>query len=269
MKLERRLLVELPPESDAVIADADLAADGRLLALLRHPDGRRECLFAGTGRSLPLPADADYVRAMPEDRLLVIGIRTNRRNGAVLRPDGTLEAVFDLDAPICDALVDMSDGTFWVSYFRMGAPVGLAGEGLVRFDARGTPSVRFRSDFAGPESAGETHPFCLGEDTTLWLCPEPDFQLLQIDWSRWSLRSRRVPWECQDADALCVRPPAAYFAATRRHPHLILAMDLKSGRTVEAGSLRGRPRPVTKGPGVFLDIQRREVGLLRIPGRCA
>lgn len=255
-------MCELAPGSDETITDADIAPSGELLVTIRYGDGRRECRLPDSGRFVPLPANADYVRGLPESRLLVISIRTNSRNGAVLDLDGNAVSVFELDAPICDALVDPSDGTFWVSYFRLGAPAGLAGEGLVRFDTEGRASVRFRSEFSGPESAGETHPFVLGEDTALWMCPEPEFRLLEIDWSRWKLRSRRVPWECHESDALAVRPPVAYFASPRQHPQQVMGFDFKNGVVHEAGTVRGRPRPVCHPRGVFLDILRREVVLL-------
>jgi hypothetical protein len=265
MRLVRTTLFEIPAEEQAGISDADTTPRGEPLVLLRRPDGSRECLYPRLGRVLPLPPQTDFIRAMPWDRLLLVSTRSNRGNGRVLAPDGSEQAVFDLDAPICDVLVDWSDGAFWVSYFRMGVPAGLSGEGLVRFDPDGKPTVRFRSDFSGPESGGETHPFFLAEPHTIWLFPEPESRLLEIDWTRWAIRSRRVPWVCQEADAICVRGSTAYFAGTRQHVGGVMAMGLDGSDAVDVGSIRGRPRPASAPEGVFLDIQRRSVALLSAP----
>lgn len=262
----RTVLYQAP--AGARIGDADLSHDGgELLVVQRFADGRRELAFAQSGRRIQLPEGVDYCRAMPEGRVLAVGIRANRKNGRILDREGREERVFDMDAPVCDALVDWQDGDFWVSYFRLGVAVGLAGEGLVRFNARGEPTVRFRSEFAGPESAGDTHPFCLGKGSTIWIMPEPDYYLLELDWARWSIRSRRVSWEAHGADAISVRPGVVYMAGSRQHTHAVHAYHVREELLEKVGEIRGRPRPVMTRHGVFLDILPHEVALLTLEGR--
>lgn len=265
MSLVRTVLYQAP--AGARIGDADLTYDGsELLVVQRYPDGRRELAFPKSGRRLALPDGVDYCRAMPGGRVLAVGIRSNRQNGRIFNRDGNEERVFDLDAPVCDALVDWEDGDFWVSYFRLGVAVGLAGEGLVRFNARGEATVRFRSEFSGPESAGDTHPFCLGRGSTIWMMPDPDYYLLELDWARWSIRSRRVSWEAHGADAINARPGVVYMAGSRQHGHVVHAYHLREDLLEKVGEVRGRPRPVITRNGVFLDILPHEVAFLALEG---
>jgi len=265
VSLSRKVLYQAPAGSR--IGDADLSQDGgELLVVQRRADsGKRELVFPKSSRTLPLADNVDYCRALPEGRVLAMSIRVSKQNGRILSPDGAEERVFDLDAPVCDALVDWQDGEFWVSYFRMGVPVGLAGEGLVRFNARGEPIIKLRSEFSGPESAGDTHPFCLGRDSKIWMLPEPDYYLLELDWSRWSVRSRRVPWDAHGADAITARTGVVYMAGAKQHTHAVHAYHLREDLLEQVGEIRGRPRPVLTRHGLFLDILPHEVALL-VPG---
>jgi hypothetical protein len=264
MKLGREILYEPPKDSGIRIVDADLGKRGSLVVVQRHPDGKREAIFPKTGRTLALPETADYARVLPANRLLVVSIRANEENGRIFGPRGDLEHLFDLDAPVCDAQVDWSDGEFWVAYFRLGVAVGLAGEGLVRFNTSGNPVVKFASDFSGPESSGDLHPFCLGAGTTLWIFGDPDFALLEIDWNRWKIRSRKVPYECHGADALCARGGTVYMAGSRQHPQTVFAYDVKKQSAVEIGKVQGRSRVIQHRGGIFLDIQATEVARLSV-----
>ncbi|MFZ7824018.1 hypothetical protein ACO1DI_13135 [Priestia sp. 40] len=88
---------------------------------------------------------------------------------------------------------------------------GISTEGLVLFDHTGLPTFQYHSHLPDAPSIEDCYAICRGENTTLWLYPYTDFELIQVNPEKNSFISHQTPGTLHGSQAISIRGKYSYF----------------------------------------------------------
>jgi hypothetical protein len=206
------------------------------------------------------------VRWIDNNCFLIADARNDGKtdNVFILNLDGTLLNSFNCGDGIEDIVI--SNEGIWISYFDEGVfGRGISTEGLVLFSHEGTPLFRYHSDLLDRPTIVDCYAICKGKSASLWLFPYIDFPLLNVNPTKRTIESYKVPKVLHGSNGVCVRGKFAYFYDRYNSKGELYSWEIGKSHSQLIGKIKGSSRGLdTRESNHFISINDSYVKAYRI-----
>ena len=218
------------------------------MAVVRNGDAVR-VVTPTWEREVPAPIRFPRIRALDDDRVLLVDSRTSdyAPNAWILDRHRGATAHFLAGDAIMDIVI--SPPFIVVTYFDEAfTSDGPAGEGVSFFDFDGQFLWGYRTQF-GDEAVDVMDVYAASTDAAgyLWFYPYTEFPLVRLDMHAREQTLFTPPEALQGSHALSIRDDTAYFVGPYQRHGALFAWPLGAPEARHIGIIRGEARGLPEG----------------------
>ncbi|MUK88232.1 TetR family transcriptional regulator [Ornithinibacillus sp. L9] len=245
MDIIETVLYSKPDADNVELIDGDWTDNYGLILVLKE-NGKFVVQIGDSKLMLPnftISCTYPLVRWIDNNCFLIADARNedNTENLYIINLDGTVLNSFHCGDGIEDIVVS-NDG-IWISYFDEGVfGHGISTEGLVLFSIQGESLFRYHSDLLDRPSIVDCYAICKGTSPSLWLFPYIEFPLLNVNPTKKTVETYKVPKVLHGSNGICVRGRFAYFYDRYNSNGEVYCWEFGSKRPQLVGHFNGTAR---------------------------
>ena len=266
MRIVETTIFTIEPDDNCLnIIDADYKDEyGLVLVQKRH--NRFELSVNGTTLYPRLKINYPFVRWIDYKHFLIMNPRTKgeKHNLFIMNIDGEVIRSFYCGDAVQDVAV--SKEGIWCSYFDEGVfGEGISTEGLVLFDNTGSPTFQYHTHLPDAPSIADCYAICRGKNTTLWLYPYTDFELIEVNPEKNSFIAHQTPETLHGSQAISIREEYSYFYSPYNKGGALYSWKAGESSFKKIGKLSGTLRGLdTRQKAHFIGIEEKNIKVYTI-----